>query len=89
MCLGQNILCSEENARADLERLIDTTEETFRISPQKISELLEMRNKARRELNFQEADRIRNYLRSVGVCLIDEKGRRGRANEVTTWKYIY
>lgn len=48
-----------------------------------------MRNKARRELNFMEADRIRNYLRSVGVCLIDEKGRRGKAADVTTWKYIY
>lgn len=47
-----------------------------------------MRNKARRELNFSEADRIRNYLRSYGVCLIDEKGRRGKATEVTTWKYI-
>ena len=43
----------------------------FRITPQKISELLELRNKARRELNFAEADRIRNYLRNCGVCLID------------------
>jgi cysteinyl-tRNA synthetase len=51
----------------------------YRITPQKITELLELRNKARRELNFAEADRIRNYLRSCGVCLIDEKGRRGRA----------
>ena len=48
-----------------------------------------MRNKARRELNFLEADRIRNFLRNCGVCLIDEKGRRGRAMEVTTWKYIF
>ena len=49
---------------------------------------MELRNKARRELNFSEADRIRNYLRSYGVCLIDEKGRRGKATEVTTWKYL-
>ena len=61
----------------------------YRIGAQKIEELLEMRNKARRELNFSEADKIRNYLRSCGVCLIDEKGRRGRATEVTTWKYLY
>ena len=66
-----------------------TQEELYRISPQKIAELLEMRNKARRELNFLEADRIRNYLRSLGVCLIDEKGRRGKAADVTTWKYVY
>jgi cysteinyl-tRNA synthetase len=63
--------------------------DVYRISPQKIAELLELRNKARRELNFSEADRIRNYLRSCGVCLIDEKGRRGKAAEVTTWKYLY
>ena len=64
-------------------------EEAYRIGAQKITELLELRNKARRELNFMEADRIRNYLRSVGVCLIDEKGRRGKAADVTTWKYVY
>jgi len=43
----------------------------YRICASKIGELLELRNKARRELNFGEADRIRNYLRSCGVCLID------------------
>ncbi len=62
---------------------------SLRITPQKICELLEMRNKARRELNFIEADRIRNFLRNCGVCLIDEKGRRGRAMDVTTWKYVF
>lgn len=36
-----------------------------------------------------EADRIRNFLRNCGVCLIDEKGRRGRAMDVTTWKYVF
>lgn len=44
---------------------------SLNITPQKICELLEMRNKARRELNFIEADRIRNFLRNCGVCLID------------------
>ena len=59
-----------------------------RMEAAKIEQFLEMRNKARRELNFGEADRIRNYLRACGVCLIDEKGRRGKATEVTTWKYL-
>ena len=76
----KNDLQSEENS---------TSDDAYRITPHKISELLEMRNKARRELNFNEADRIRNYLRSIGVCLIDEKGRRGKAADVTTWKYVY
>ena len=59
-----------------------------RMQPEKIEHFLELRNKARRELNFAEADRIRNYLRACGVSLIDEKGRRGKATEVTTWKYL-
>ncbi len=42
-----------------------------RMEPDKIEHFLELRNKARRELNFSEADRIRNYLRACGVCLID------------------
>lgn len=49
------------------------------MEPEKIQHFLELRNKARRELNFSEADRIRNYLRACGVCLIDQKGRRGKA----------
>lgn len=88
---------SEEPSQAQLQQVdayepMDTYSGNgmvYRITPQKISELLELRNKARRELNFAEADRIRNYLRSCGVCLIDEKGRRGRATEVTAWKYLY
>ena len=77
-------------ARAEGEKSeVGPAEDPYRICPQKIGELLEMRNKARRELNFMEADRIRNYLRSLGVCLIDEKGGRGKAADVTTWKYVY
>ena len=98
--LGQGLGANDENSglsyneaygsRNDLQSEDSSASgDSYRISPQKISELLEMRNKARRELNFIEADRIRNYLRSVGVCLIDEKGRRGKAADVTTWKYIY
>jgi cysteinyl-tRNA synthetase len=34
-----------------------------------------------------EADRIRELLRKKGITLMDEKGRRGRGVEVTTWKY--
>lgn len=94
--IGQGAISEESSALQS--QPIDTYEPNdtysgngmvYRITPQKISELLELRNKARRELNFAEADRIRNYLRSCGVCLIDEKGRRGRATEVTAWKYLY
>ena len=58
------------------------------ISEETISRLIEARNKARKELNFKEADRIRNYLKSKGIALMDEKGARGKGMEVTTWKYI-
>ena len=42
---------------------------------------IEARNKARRELNFMEADRIRSFLKNKGVILMDEKGGRGRVEE--------
>ena len=58
------------------------------ISEEAITRLIEARNKARKELNFKEADRIRNFLKSKGIALMDEKGARGKGNEVTTWKYI-
>ncbi|CAG9311073.1 unnamed protein product [Blepharisma stoltei] len=52
-----------------------------------IAELIDIRNEARRQCNFQEADRIREILRKKGVILTDEKGARGRGNEVTSWKH--
>ena len=52
-----------------------------------IKTYIEARNKARRELNFMEADRIRSFLKNRGIVLIDEKGGRGRGVEVTTWKF--
>jgi cysteinyl-tRNA synthetase len=45
--------------------------------------LVDARNKARRSLRFEEADKIRDLLRDKGVTLMDEKGRRGCAMEVT------
>lgn len=52
-----------------------------------VNKLVEARNKARRALRFDEADRIRDLLRDKGVTLMDEKGRRGCAVEVTQWKF--
>jgi hypothetical protein len=57
------------------------------ISDAEIKKLIEERNKARRESKFEEADRIRNYLKSKGIALMDEKGGRGKGSEVTTWKH--
>lgn len=51
-----------------------------------IEELIDIRNEARRQCNFSEADRIRDILRRKGVILTDEKGARGRGTEVTSWK---
>lgn len=62
-------------------------EENEKICEDDIEELIDVRNEARRQCNFAEADRIRELLRKKGVTLMDEKGRRGRGVEVTTWKY--
>lgn len=56
------------------------------ITEEEIKKLIEDRNKARREQNFLEADRIRNFLKVKGIALMDEKGGRGKGTEVTTWK---
>jgi hypothetical protein len=58
------------------------------IEPREIELLIESRNKARRQMNFAEADRIRENLRYLGVELNDEKGAKGKGTDVTTWKYI-
>lgn len=60
--------------------------ESNEINEEAIIRLIEARNKARKELNFKEADHIRNYLKSKGIALMDEKGARGKGREVTTWK---
>ena len=62
-------------------------EENAKLSEDEIEELIDIRNEARRQCNFAEADRIREILRKKGVTLMDEKGRRGRGVDVTTWKF--
>lgn len=52
-----------------------------------IERYIDLRNEARRQCNFQEADRIRQELHELGVALMDEPGARGRGTEVTTWRY--
>jgi len=47
---------------------------------QEIDELIEKRNKARKNGDFKEADRIREKLDSMGIILEDRK-------EGTIWKY--
>ena len=62
-------------------------EESEELSEDEIEDLIDVRNEARRQCNFSEADRIRELLRKKGVVLMDEKGRRGKGVEVTNWKY--
>ena len=57
------------------------------LSEEEIQQLIEARNAARARLNFEEADRIRDVLRAAGIGLMDEPGGRGKAADVTTWKY--
>ncbi len=62
--------------------LLDIWADCFQgaISTPQVQELIEARNNARRSLNFAEADRIREFLRSRGIAVIDEKGGRGSAH---------
>jgi len=52
-----------------------------------INRLIEERNHARKQNDFREADRIRDYLKGKGVVLSDEKGGSGKAQTVTSWRY--
>jgi hypothetical protein len=56
-------------------------------SVDEILDMIDQRNEARRQCNFSEADRIRQSLHERGVALMDEPGGRGKASEVTTWRY--
>lgn len=54
---------------------------------EEIERLIDQRNEARRQCNFQEADKIRQSLHQRGIALMDEPGARGKGAEVTTWRY--
>eukprot|EP00753_Platysulcus_tardus_P010661 PLAT2941.1.p1 GENE.PLAT2941.1~~PLAT2941.1.p1 ORF type:complete len:717 (+),score=278.58 PLAT2941.1:43-2193(+) len=53
------------------------------IGEDRINELVQLRDEARRVRNYVEADRIRDYLSTWGVVLMDAPSRRGG----TTWRY--
>mmetsp|Transcript_35461 Transcript_35461/g.75593 ORF Transcript_35461/g.75593 Transcript_35461/m.75593 type:complete len:385 (+) Transcript_35461:145-1299(+) len=54
-----------------------------------IEDLIEQRNEARKAANFKKADEVREYLKSRGVVLMDEKGAKGnfQGKEVTKWRF--
>jgi hypothetical protein len=56
-------------------------EDSETLTEAEVDELIEMRNDARRQSNFVEADRIRELLRAKGVAVVDEKAPR-----VNKWK---
>ena len=80
--LPLNNLYQNQNSNASINAIL----KELNITEEEIKKLIEDRNKARREQNFMEADRIRNYLKAKGIALMDEKGGRGKGTEVTTWK---
>src|SRR5436309_14397673 len=62
------------------------TQEIFKrrrggIDEDKVAHLVQARNIARRAKNFQEADRIRDELETMGIELEDKDG-------TTTWKVV-
>lgn len=54
-----------------------------------IEALIEERNEARKAANFHRADEVRDYLKNLGVVLMDEKGAKGKFKgvEVTKWRF--
>eukprot|EP00746_Dinoflagellata_sp_MGD_P037080 gnl/MRDRNA2_/MRDRNA2_18903_c0_seq1.p1 gnl/MRDRNA2_/MRDRNA2_18903_c0~~gnl/MRDRNA2_/MRDRNA2_18903_c0_seq1.p1 ORF type:complete len:405 (+),score=76.67 gnl/MRDRNA2_/MRDRNA2_18903_c0_seq1:93-1217(+) len=54
-----------------------------------IEGLIEERNEARKAANFKRSDEVRDYLKSRGVVLMDDKGARGnfKGAQVTKWRY--
>jgi hypothetical protein len=54
-----------------------------------VERLIEERNEARKARNFARADEVRDYLKQLGVVLMDEKAAKGNlhGNEVTKWRF--
>lgn len=54
-----------------------------------IEGFIEERNEARKSQKYERADEVREYLKSVGVVLMDEKAAKGnfKGNEVTKWRF--
>lgn len=60
--------------------------------PEDIELLIEERNQARKNKDFQKADEIRDMLKENGIILMDEKGPKPRNGqikgaEITQWRY--
>lgn len=66
---------------------IQVLEQLGKLSVVEINEFIDLRNEARKQCNFGQADLIRGLLKKKGVVLTDEKGARGRGLEVTAWKF--
>jgi len=58
-------------------------------SDDEIEQLIEDRNEARKAQNWQKADEVREYLKSRGVVLMDEKQAKGnlQGKQVTKWRF--
>lgn len=56
-------------------------------SVEEIAKKIQERNEARKSGDYKGADAIRDSLKDMGVVLSDEKGGRGEATRVTTWRY--
>ena len=64
-------------------------EESLRLSEREIEDLIDIRNEARRNSMFSEADQIREILKRKNIEITDAKGKRGKGVEVTSWAYDY
>ena len=62
-------------------------EESLKLSEREIEDLIDLRNEARRNSRFSDADQIREILKRKNIELTDAKGKRGKGVEVTSWAY--
>ena len=66
--------------------LVDGPAGKRRITETEITRLIALRDKARKQGRYQEADAIRQKLRREGITLVDEKHANGKTVK-TAWKY--
>lgn len=77
--LGQRMGILENDAESALQGTVPGVESQSSLSSEQINDLIEQRNEARLQKDFQRSDRIRDELAEAGVVLEDANGK-------TTWR---
>ena len=76
-----------EQVNSAIDLMDSTVIARKKMKEKEILKLIAIRDKARRQGKFSEADEIREHLSKEGVLIIDEKHASGKELR-TSWKYI-